>query len=66
MQINKDNIHENRHRVDYEYKVRYYVMLTKQTAHKHEIPCMGSFMITQYLPMARCIYNVVHYKLIII
>ena len=31
-QINKDNIRENKHRVDQDHKVRYNIMLTKHTA----------------------------------
>ena len=34
-QINRDNTQENKHRVDYEYKVRYKVMLTNHTAYKY-------------------------------
>ena len=37
-QINKDNIHENKHGVDYEYKVRDNVMLNKRTSYKNETP----------------------------
>ena len=37
-QINKDDIHENRHRVDYDYKVRDNVMLNNYTAYKYETP----------------------------
>ena len=47
MQINKDNIHENRHRVDYDYKVRDDVMLTNHTVYKYETPYKGSFVIAQ-------------------
>ena len=42
-QINKDNISKNRHRVDHDYKVRDYIMLTKKTAYKHEAPYTGPF-----------------------
>ena len=31
-QTNKENIHENRHRVEHDYKVRDKAMLTKQTS----------------------------------
>ena len=47
MQINKDNIHENRHRVDYDYKVRDDVMLTNHTVYKYKTPYKGSFVIAQ-------------------
>ena len=46
-QINKDNIRENRHIVDYDFKVRDDVMLTNQTAYKYETPYKGPFLITQ-------------------
>ena len=46
-QINRDNIHKNRHRVDYDYKVEDNVTLTKHTAYKYKIPCTGPFLITQ-------------------
>ena len=46
MQINKDNIHENRHRVDHDYKVGDNVILTKHTAYKYETPYMGPFVVT--------------------
>ena len=45
--INKDNICENRHRVDHYYKVGDTVILTKHTAYKYETPYMDPFMITQ-------------------
>ena len=35
---NKDNTCKNKHRIDYDYKVRDEVMLTKNTAYKHETP----------------------------
>ena len=46
-QINKDNILENRDRVDHDYKVGDNFMLTKHTAYKYETPYMGPFVITQ-------------------
>ena len=46
-QINKDNTRENRHRVDYDYKVGDSVMLTKRTAYKYETPYTGTFVITR-------------------
>ena len=45
-QISKYNIHENRHRNDYDYKSGDNVMLTKHTAYKYETPYMGPFVIT--------------------
>ena len=47
MQINKDNICKNRHKVDHNYKVVDNVILTKHTAYKYETPYMGPFVITQ-------------------
>ena len=47
VKINKDNISENRHRVDYEYKVRDYVLLNNHTAYKSETPYKGPTVITQ-------------------
>ena len=44
--INKDNIHKNRHRVDYDYKIRDDIMLTHHTIYKYETSYKGSFMIT--------------------
>ena len=46
-QIDKDNIRENRHIFDHDYKVRDNVMLTKHTAYKYDTPYMGPFVITQ-------------------
>ena len=45
--INRDNTHENKHRVDYDYKVGDKFMLTNQTAYKYETPYKGPFLITQ-------------------
>ena len=45
-QINKDNAHENKHRVDYDYKVGDKVMLTKLTAYKYGTPYKGPFLVT--------------------
>ena len=47
MQINKDNICKNRHKVDHNYKVVDNVILTKHTGYKYETPYMGPFVITQ-------------------
>ena len=46
-QIDRDNDRENKHRVDYDYKVGDKVMLTNHTAYKYETPYKGSFAITQ-------------------
>ena len=46
-QINKDNIHENRHRVDHDCKVADNVIITKYTAYKYETPCKVPFLIIQ-------------------
>ena len=46
VKINKDNIFQNNHRVDYDYKVQDNVILTKHTAFKYEIPYKGTFVIT--------------------
>ena len=47
-QINKYNIRENRHRVDYDYKVGDSVMFNNHTTYKYETPNKGQFMITQF------------------
>ena len=52
-QTNKDNIRKIRHRVDHDYKVGDDVMFTTHTEYKYETPCMGPFMIMQFLPIAR-------------
>ena len=44
--IIKDNIHKNKHSVDYNYKVGGNFMLTKQTEYKYKTPYMGPFGIT--------------------
>ena len=46
--MNKDDICENRHRVDYDCKVGNDVMLTNHTAYKYETKHKGPFVITQY------------------
>ena len=46
-QINKDNIRENIHRVDHDYKVRDNTMITKHTAYKYEKPYTVPFVIPQ-------------------
>ena len=51
-QINRDNTRENKHRVEYGYKVGDKVMLTNHTAYKYETPYKEHFVITQCLPMA--------------
>ena len=43
--MNKNKILKNRHRVDYDYKVGYNVMLTNHNALKYEIPYKGYLMI---------------------
>ena len=45
--INRDNTRENKHRVDYDYKVRDNVMLTNHTAYKYETPYNALFVMTQ-------------------
>ena len=47
MQSNRDNARENRHRVEYDYKVGDNVMLTNHTAYKYETPYKGPFVRTQ-------------------
>ena len=47
MQINKDNTRENRHRVEYDYKVNNNVILNKHTVYKLKTPYMVPFVITQ-------------------
>ena len=46
-QINRDNAGEDRHRVDYDYKVEDKVMITNHTANKYEIPYKFPFVIIQ-------------------
>ena len=46
-QINKDNIRENRNRVDHDYKVVDKVVLNNNSAYKYETPFKGPFVITQ-------------------
>ena len=45
-QINRDNIHKNRHKNDHDYKVGDNVMLTKHTSYKYETPYTGPSVIT--------------------
>ena len=47
-QINRDKTRENKHRVDYEYKVVDNVMFTNHTAYKYGMPHKGPFVITQF------------------
>ena len=47
MQINRDNARENKHRVDYDYKVEDKFMLTNHTVYKYETPYKGPLVITQ-------------------
>ena len=47
MQINKDNIRENRKRADHDYKVGDKIMLTKHTVYTYKTPYTGPFVITQ-------------------
>ena len=44
--INKDNIRENKNRVDRDYKVVGKVMLNNHSAYKYETPFKGPFMAT--------------------
>ena len=46
-QIDKYNIHENKHRVEYDYKVIDKIMLNNHTAYKYKTPYKGPFLITQ-------------------
>ena len=46
-QMNRDNIEENKHRVDYDYKVGDNFMITNHNAYKYETPYKGPFLITQ-------------------
>ena len=46
-QINKDKTHDNKYRVDYDYKVGDKVMLTNHTSYKYETPCKVPFVTTQ-------------------
>ena len=45
MQINRDYIRENKYSADYDYKVRYDIILTKNTAYKYKTPYAGPFVI---------------------
>ena len=47
MQINRDTTQEYKYRVDYEYKVKYKVIITNHTEYKYETPYKGTFLITQ-------------------
>ena len=46
MQINRDNTLDNKHRVDYDYKVGDKFMITNHTAYKYETPYIVPFVIT--------------------
>ena len=46
-QINRDNTQDNKHRVDYDYKVGDKFILTNHTAYKYDTPYKGPFVITQ-------------------
>ena len=48
-QINIDNARKNKHRVDYDYKVKDKFIITNHTEYKYETPCKGPFLITQCL-----------------
>ena len=50
-QINRDNSHENKHKVDYDYKVVDKAILINHTLYKYESPYKGPFFIT------RCFIN---------
>ena len=47
-QINRDNTHKYRHKVEYDFKVGDKVMLNKHTAYKYETIYKGPFLITHY------------------
>ena len=46
-QINRDNARQNKHRIDYDYKVGEKVTITNHTAYKYETPYKGPFVATQ-------------------
>ena len=46
-QINRNNACNNKHRVDYDYKVGDKFMLTDHTTYTYETPYKGTFLITQ-------------------
>ena len=46
-QINKDKVHQNRLRVEFDYEVIYNIMLTNHTAYKNETPYKGPFVVPQ-------------------
>ena len=46
MQINRYNARENKHRVEYDYKVGNKVILTKQTVQKYKTPYTVNVVIT--------------------
>ena len=46
-QMNRDNTRENKHIVDYEYKVGDKVMLTNHTVYKYETPYKDTYVITK-------------------
>ena len=46
-QINRDNARDNKHRVDYVYKVGYKLMFTDHNAYKYETPYKVPFVVTQ-------------------
>ena len=45
-QINRDNNQENKHKVEYDYKVGDKVMIANHTVYKYETPYKGPFVIT--------------------
>ena len=57
-QNNRDKTRENKHRVDYDYKVKDKVILAKHTEYKYKTPYNGPFLITQcfnnYMLMLQC------------
>ena len=70
--VNKDNIRENRYRIDHGNKVRYNVMMTKHTSYIYVTLYNGPFMITQCftngMVILQCVttrnrYNIHHIKL---
>ena len=59
MQINIYNTLENKHRVDYDFKVGDKLILTNHTAYKYEAPYKGPFVMTWCFTNGTVNYNVV-------
>ena len=53
MKINRDNDRENKHRVDYDYKVRDKFIISDHAAYKYETPYKVPFVVKCFLPMSR-------------